>query len=347
MEPSPTIIGEVARLGRNLPALPGSAVQTGFVRPEVRQMRQSLCCAASWGYGWKEIRVWAHSLWRAKVDARKIVFLRDTSPIVFKELANLGIETVAWKVRESRLHPITTRWEPILDHLLANDYEYVVCTDLKDCVYQRDPIPWLRKTNEPLVLATESIPNAAPGQDNFNWMTDYLKDRPEELNKMAEREVVCGGTITGKHGAVTALLYDMYEILRKHSNPRLIDQCVLNHLAHTSYSRSCYIPRLSDGFILSGNFCWNSPMDDPPWTRNGVAYPHNQDKPFHLYHLYFPHDRASVTRRYWCREWDGTCHRCGGMEWGPITFYGPTCKKCGNRYMVPKNDLSRTQIPKF
>lgn len=296
----------------------------------------NLSCGILWGFDWEKVRVWAHSVHRAKIDARKIVFVRDTPREVREKLHELGIETVEWTAKDTRLHPITTRWQPVLEHLQFANYEWIICTDIKDCVYQASPFPWLeahfRDDRKPIVLATENIPSADPvdNQDNYNWMKDYLgADAPS----MADKEVVCGGTIAGRALEFRALIQEMYDILTAHPNPRLIDQCVLNHLAHTSWQSKVYIPRLKESFILSGNFCWQSKMDPPPDFRRGLAYPRGSQEPFKLYHLYFPKHKRDIQTRYWDKVWDGTCCRCGAAAWSPKReLYGPRCLKCGDRY---------------
>lgn len=296
----------------------------------------NLICGVVWNADWNFVRVWAHSVHRANIDARKIVFVRDTPSDVRDRLHELGIETIEWTLREPHIHPITTRWQPVLDHLRQNEYDWVVCTDIKDCVYQADPFPWLeahfRVDSRPIVLATENIPSADPiyNQDNYNWMKDYLGPLAPS---MADKEVVCGGTIAGKASYFAQMIGEMYQILASHPNPRLIDQCVLNHLAHTTWSNRVYIPRLDKAWILSGNFCWHSKMDPPPDFRKGLAYPRGGAEPFKLYHLYFPKHRLAIQTRYWDPVWDGTCHRCGSNAWGPKrSLYGPRCLKCGDRY---------------
>ena len=294
----------------------------------------NLVCGVLWGFEWDQVRVWAHSIHRTQPGARKVVFVRDTVSDVRDRLHDLGIETIEWKVRQPHLHPITTRWEPVLDHLAQNEYDWVIATDIKDCVYQSDPFPWLRAHSEdggaPIVLATESIPSADPiwGQTNYDWMCDYLgANAPSMKNK----EVVCGGTITGRGSDLHEILQNMYAILAAHPNPRLIDQCVLNHLAHTTWKDRVYIPRFSRAFILSGNFDFK--FDAAPDFRRGLAYPKGGTEPFKLYHLYYPRHKREIQVRYWDKVWDGTCHRCGAQAWSPRReLYGPRCLKCGDRY---------------
>jgi hypothetical protein len=297
----------------------------------------NLVTGVIWGYDWNSVRVWAHSVHRAKINARKVVFVRDTPFTVREQLHNLNIETIEWKVRQPHLHPITTRWEPMLDHLLFANYEWVACTDIKDCVYQASPFPWLEAHSKdggaPIVLATESIPSADPiwNQENYRpWMIDYLGD---DAAPMADKEIVCGGTIAGRASEFRLMIQEMYDILAAHPNPRLIDQCVLNHLAHTTWRDRVSIPRLSKAFVLSGNFCWHSKMDPAPDFRRGLVYPKGGADPFKLYHLYFSKHRREVQVRYWDKVWDGTCHRCGAQAWSPKRdLYGPRCLKCGDRY---------------
>ena len=292
-----------------------------------------LICGSIWGYGWDEIRVWAHSLYRANIDARKIVFCRGISPLVKDKLHEIGIETIDWSSPNTRLHPITTRWEPILSHLSQNQYSHVVCTDIKDCIYQADPFPYLQ--DRPIVLATESIVSGDPihNQENYRWMVEYLG---KDAGPMKNKEVVCGGTIAGPGVEIYRMIGDMYQILATHPNPRLIDQCVLNHLAHTSYRGDVMIPRLSEGFVLSGNFCWKSRFDPPPVFRDGLAYPSQSIKPFCIYHLYYPHHKKAIQSIYWSKNpGQPECLRCGASSWGKQGMYGPVCNNCKSRYGYP------------
>jgi len=281
----------------------------------------NLICTSIWGTpqasspaghilsGWDDCRAWAHSIYRARPDARKIAFVRDISSDVRNRLHSLGIETIECQIRQPRLHPSATRWEPIIEHLRANIYEWVICTDIRDCVYQPDPFPWLnahfKGGGTPIVLATESMPQYRCG-DNYRWMEEYLGAGAVE---MRDKEVVCGGTVAGRGPDFERLIREMFEILASHPNPHLIDQCVLNHLAHTSWRDRVAIPRLSKGFILSGAWCWEPDiLDLQPEIRDSIAYPRGNPNPFKIWHLYINRYWDQVRRLYWEKELPKPCN---------------------------------------
>ena len=274
----------------------------------------NLICASIWGTGqassptghtlsgWDDCRAWAHSIYRARPNARKIVFTRNIPFTVREQFHKLNIETIDWQVRRP-LHPSATRWEPVLDHLATNSYDWVICTDIRDCVYQADPFPWLcahfKDGGTPIVLATESMPQHRCG-DNYRWMEEYLGAGATE---MRDKEVVCGGTIIGRGSVLHEFLQNIYAVMAAHPNPHLIDQCVLNHLAHTMWRDRVTIPRLSAGFILSGAWCWEPDILDPqPEIRNTIAYPRGDHNPFKIWHLYINRYWDQVRRLYWEKD---------------------------------------------
>ena len=264
---------------------------------------RNLICASIWGThepsspaghtlsGWDDCRAWAHSIHR-NVHSKVIVFTRSVHSEVVRQFHALGIETIEWQIKRD-LHPSATRWEPIIDHLASNTYDRVICTDIRDVVFQSDPFDY--PFPKPLILATESMPQHRCG-DNYFWMQQYLG---ADASSMRDKEVVCGGTIAGQYSPIMALLRSMYAKLASHPNPRIIDQPVLNHLAHTEFGQ-VHIPRLSEGFILSGAWCWEPNILDPrPEIRKSIAYPQGSPNPFKIWHLYINRYWDEVRRHYW------------------------------------------------
>jgi hypothetical protein len=265
-------------------------------------MGQNLICASIWqtgkssspvGHllsGWDDCRAWVHSILRSRIaNTRVVVFAHAISPELHVSLRQSGVEVIDWTPKPTQLHPSAVRWEPIIAHLEQNCYDYVIATDIRDVVFQADPFPYLRSKGG-IVLATESMPLHRCG-DNYLWLKQYLGLQAELIKN---RETVCGGTIAGQYSSILELLRQLYSCAR----PGIIDQAILNHLAHAVLRP--HIPRLNEGFILSGAWCWEPNILDPqPEIRNSIAYPRGSHNPFKIWHLYINRYWDEVRRLYW------------------------------------------------
>lgn len=292
----------------------------------------------AWNYGWDGVRAYAHSVVNSGYKGRKVLFTFNLKDDAIGNLRALGWELIPY-VPTPNLHPITTRWEPVLKYLSTSDDELVIVTDVNDCVFQRDPFPQLEKLctgKVSLICATESI---LVGQestmngwsDNMRWCVAAVGR--EKAESVADQEVLCHGTFAGTAKSILMYVNRLYDQLRGHKNPRLIDQGLGQWLLRQEpFSSMVYVPRPSEGFILSGNFCWNSGMDPAPRVERGKAYPAGSQEPFAIVHLTRHANLNSLVKAHWWKEWDGYCCRCGFQGYR-VGMYGPRCIKCGNHHM--------------
>ncbi len=292
-----------------------------------------------WRFNWDQVRAYAHSVLSCGYSGPKILFVRDIPTIVIIQLEKLGFQCIPWTLSRADLHPITTRWEPIIRYLgQANYHGPVVITDVNDTVFQSNPFSFLAKHPGKIIGATESIlvghEQTNDGwSDNMRWCVAAVGR--EEAESVADQEVVCHGTIAGDGTTVLMYVKALYDRLYEHKNPQLIDQGLGQWLLRQEpIAQSLYIPRPAEGYILSGNFCWHSGMDPAPEIRNGVLYPKGSEEPFALVHLTRHSNLRFLTRKYWNPpNPDGIvrsgCYRCGYFE-SRLGPFGVRCRKCGS-----------------
>ena len=295
-----------------------------------------MICGTIWGYDWDGVRAYAHSLLASGYKGKKVLFVYNMAPNALGALKRTGFELIPWSPSNKDLHPITARWEPILKYFEKNRIpDRLLITDVNDCVFQSNPFDHPIMENGGIIGATESILVGEEAthngwSDNFRWCVAAVgRERAEEV---ADQEVLCHGTFAGHGVTLCNYIREMYDTLRQHPNPRLIDQGLGQWLLRKNYSQFLNVPRPKEGFILSGNFCWNSGMDPAPSVRAGIAYPLGSGTPFSIVHLTRHHRLHSVTARHWFKEWNGICKRCGGTRHRP-GMYGPRCQDCGNHHV--------------
>jgi hypothetical protein len=279
-------------------------------------------CGTFWGYGWDKVAPFAHSIIRSGYKGKKVIFVRDVSDEVINNFKALGFEVISfaptqhsartekeWGKFDINNHAVScrTRWEPFLDYFRDYRPEWIIVTDVSDVVFQKDPFQWLEKRQPKLVGATESITvgdewteagcfdGRRMFQENLQWCKAAVGT--ERAMSVANEEVICHGTIAGRGDHVYHYIKTLYDILATHPSKHIVDQGPGQWLLRQPpFKDWLTVPRLSEGFILSGNFCWRSRIDPPPDIRNGIGYPKGSQDPFCMYHMHRYH--PEVPARY-------------------------------------------------
>ena len=315
-------------------------------------------CGTIWGMPWDDVGNYAHSLVQTGYTGPKIMFVSDRlsepyrskeSPMSFSDhtmdkasfaklrnnLTNLGFTVIPWTPRNRGLNPITTRWEPLLDYYKTHPIpDWLVVTDVKDCVFQRNPFPWLEEHNLDFVGAGESVlvgeERTHDGfSEDFSWCVAAVGR--EAAESVADQEVCCHGTLTGRGAIVLQYVEALCAALAKHPNPKIIDQG-LGHwlMRQPPFKDLLTIPRLSEAFINSTNFSFNSGMDPAFRMIDGVAYPGDSDTPFRILHCCrHPRIYPLVREKYFTPT--NICKRCGSRAFIK-GMWGPRCRGCGHHF---------------
>lgn len=213
----------------------------------------------------------------------------------------------------------TIRFSPAAEFLRNNKgFRYVMCTDMRDVVYQRDPSPWLEQNLSPYKLLASSegvlIKNE---QYNDQWVKQAF---PEDHAWIRENEVCNSGAIAGEADAMQAVFEKIYEIsLRSTSETGgFLDQGLWNYVLRVSpFKEVTRISKTNESFFTSCNWflvhdygrtaestyghMW---IDEPPVMLEGLIYPKGRSEPYCIVHQY-DRDAAwkvAVEKRYSSEE---------------------------------------------
>jgi hypothetical protein len=97
------------------------------------------------GYGWQDISVWTTSLLQTGFSGDRVLIALDIDPALADGLRELGLKVIspAPQERLGGAPILVERFQLVARFLAGAAYEYVVLTDVKDLVFQRDPAPLL------------------------------------------------------------------------------------------------------------------------------------------------------------------------------------------------------------
>jgi len=109
-------------------------------------------------YGWEQIKCWVNSLDQSGFDGLKVMICYNTDYSVAEELSKRGYTIFAFSKNDEqqRLEYTKENFNIVVDRFLhisyflgrlsnKEQYRYVIATDVKDVVFQRNPSKWIEE----------------------------------------------------------------------------------------------------------------------------------------------------------------------------------------------------------
>ena len=265
--------------------------------------------ATAKGYGWTEMKNYAASLYGSGFKGRKVMLVCDITSTARDVLTRLGFELYDYKSTAG--NTVYERFRVLQEWCAKQtNVRFIIHCDVRDVVVQTDPSPWMEKQTSKIWGASECILY----RDEFcnpAWIIK-LYGQPT-LDTLQQEQVICAGTIAGEFETFKKVIARIYESCTDRFGD---DQAALNVLLRTEFKDVMSIPKMEESFILTAGW-WliglangnreqhvgqrSQLVPTPPQLRNGIAYPHNSDKPFAIVHQY---DRGGnwvppISARYW------------------------------------------------
>lgn len=184
------------------------------------------------GYEFPALNNWIRSLLQCGFKGRKVLILGGVTAETIEKVTSLGIETEVVDLPEDYIPAlIVVDRFLILHSFLAeqNDIRYVILTDVRDVVFQRNPSDFLDDFGTGpdfgLLVSSEGIKYKDEIWSNENLLNSF----PDVAFTMQEQTIYNAGVIAGKPGHLSDLALQVF-LLSKHnpiSNP---DQTAMNIL---------------------------------------------------------------------------------------------------------------------
>lgn len=204
-------------------------------------MAKDLIIGGASGYDWNQLRYWVNSIKKTGFKGDVVLVATNTSGDTVKRLVDNDVKVFAYGRRledgsiaanESKIPPHVERFIFIWDFLREqkDTYRYVIATDTRDVIFQKDPTEFLEKN-----LMTSSIVCSSEGlaYKDEPWGNKNLLDSfgPMVYNELKDSKIYNVGTIAGFCDEVRDLMLQIFFQSVNRPIP-IVDQAVFNFLVN-------------------------------------------------------------------------------------------------------------------
>ena len=122
----------------------------------------------STNYDWAKLKYWINSINESGFTGDKVMILMNCDKETANKVSDAGFDIIAFGQDDkgnlaynSNMMVHVERFYHIYQHLKNKDYRYVITTDVKDVIFQKNPSEWLEmhlpEGHDDLVFSSESI----------------------------------------------------------------------------------------------------------------------------------------------------------------------------------------------
>jgi len=199
---------------------------------------KDLIIGASTGYNWDTLKYWVNSINQSGFDGDKVLVLMNCDIESVKKVIEAGFKVIGFGQNEKgdlvyehgRVPVHVERFIHIYDHLSRNDYRFVITTDVKDVVFQQNPIPHLQKlldeSDKDYVFASESMKYKDEPWGDKNLLETYGQ---YIYDKFKHNTIYNVGVLAGRGHAIRDLTINIFTAAINRPIP-ICDQSTFNFM---------------------------------------------------------------------------------------------------------------------
>jgi hypothetical protein len=211
-------------------------------------------CATN--YDWSKLKYWVNSINASGFEGDKVLILMNCDKETVAKISGAGFSIIAFNqdsngnlTYDSSMMVHVERFFHIYNILKDNEYRYVITTDVKDVVFQRNPSKWLEENLpegvEDLVFSSESMKYKDEPWGNQNLLETF---GPQIYEDFKNHTIFNVGVLAGHGYAMKDLCMNIFASCM-HRPIKICDQSTFNFLIsqHPYLSTSMYT-RSEDGW---------------------------------------------------------------------------------------------------
>jgi hypothetical protein len=190
-------------------------------------------CATN--YDWSKLKYWVNSINASGFEGDKVLILMNCDKDTAQKVTDAGFSIIAFNqdkdgnlTYHSQLMVHVERFIHIYRLLKDNDYRYVITTDVKDVIFQKNPVQWLEENlpegHEDLVFSSESIKYKDEPWGRENLTQCYGQGIYEDFKNNTIFNV---GVLAGRGYAMRDLVLQLFLNCLNRPIP-IVDQAVFN-----------------------------------------------------------------------------------------------------------------------
>lgn len=273
-----------------------------------------LIIGCSTNYDWSKLKYWVNSVNRSGFKGDKVLILMNCDKETTQKVLDSGFTIIAFSqdeeknlVHESKMVVHVERFLHIYNFLKEKQYRYVITTDVKDVIFQKDPVTWLEEnlSDKNCVFSSESIRYEDEPWGNENLLQTF---GPMIHDHFKSNEIFNVGVLAGKHNAIRDLCINIVMSCVNRPIP-ICDQSTFNFLVSMEPYKSMNLyARSEDGWACQlGTTADPSKLDSfkpkllealPTFSEGNVVT--SQGKVFTIVHQYdrVPDWRKIIESKY-------------------------------------------------
>lgn len=248
-------------------------------------------------YNIDDIKPYVESIRSSGFNGEKLMLVYDVSNEVIEYLHQNG-----WLLVQSELqeHIILQRFRDMYVLLQDHETDIIIWTDVKDVIFQKNPVEWLDKyMNKDILSLSESVIFKNEPWACVNSGTSF----PIEWQWLQHKTSYCAGTIIGKRDAIRDLFIDIYRWSKTTANPQqLSDQAAYNVLINLhQYKNIVQFVNQEEGLATQLGVVFmrgeEQEVTEPrPIYKNGKFYNQGGEE-FYIVHQYDRNDEIKKAIR--------------------------------------------------
>lgn len=272
--------------------------------------QQDIVIGAVDGYEWPQCDLWANSLKMSGYTGRKALIVYDASDDFLAWATREGFEIV--RAEKNPAQPVY--WKRYFDiwkaakQLRLDEARYVIHTDVRDVVFQRNPSEWLTTHwTMPVMVVSEAIKHKDTW---FNRECTKQAFGEEAYELLADEEVYCSGVIAGIWADGLNELFLQIFLLCRGSAVANCDQAAMNIIVNSRAWGVAANEGFGDLAAMDRGWACHCAVsldpamrqfltEDPP-VIDGDTVKTSDGKPFAIVHQYdrIPELAAAFARKY-------------------------------------------------
>ena len=271
-------------------------------------MAKDLIIGAFSNYGYDAVKPWIESINQTDFDGDKVLITINTSEETNQKIRDAGF-TVVPKKSDGKMMFHMERFLHLFNYLKDNkfEYRYVITTDVRDVVFQSNPIEWLEENaigfgDKQLVASSEAILIKNETWNKENIFKCFGETFYEHIK---ESEVLCVGTLAGTGQAICDLCGLLFQLSINRAD-WVADQAAYNFLMRMyPYNLITHIARLEDGWAMNAHvtnresqYAEFGPhlLEERPIFENGLVKDAKTKRIFAIVHQY---DRVRAWKKFY------------------------------------------------
>lgn len=218
---------------------------------------KDLIIGCSTNYDWSKLKYWINSINKSGFQGDKVLILMNCDKDTVQKVSDAGFSVIAFQqddngnlVYQSQLMVHVERFIHIYNTLKSQDYRYVITTDVKDVIFQKNPIEWLEQhlpdgSSEDLVFSSESIRYKDEPWGNQNLLETF---GPMIHDHFKNNVIFNVGVLAGRGYAMKSLALNIFLSSINRPIP-IVDQSTFNVLiSQHPYLKSSMYMTSEDGW---------------------------------------------------------------------------------------------------